>query len=159
MARKADQTPSECIKAQSQATCALVSGVSAQREIKVHEDESHLQCNEMNLHHGALFLPCQLQHAVHPQTLALPFSLQDLWPRNWTNVQFPQPDTALSAPLFLSEKGCTSKTQHRSFMSKLLSTISGLSQTKIDIAAKMLFVSFSELKAALGNLASSSAAV
>lgn len=32
-------------------------------------------------------------------------------------------------------------------MSKPLSTISGLSQTKVDIAAKMLFVSFSELKA------------
>lgn len=75
-------------------------------------------------------------------------------------MQFPQPDTALTALLFLSEKGCTSKTQHKRFMSKLLSTISGLSQTKIDTAAKMLFVSlFSELKAALGNLASPSAAV
>lgn len=74
-------------------------------------------------------------------------------------MQFPQPDTALTALLFLSEKHCTSKTQHKSFMSKLLSTISGLSQTKMDIAAKMFFVSFSELKAALGNLASPSAAV
>lgn len=48
-------------------------------------------------------------------------------------------------------------------MSKPLSTVSGLSQTKIDIAAKMLFISFSELKAdleaAVGNLASPSAAV
>lgn len=74
-------------------------------------------------------------------------------------MQFPQPDTALTALLLLSEKGRTSKTQHKSFVSKLLPTTSGLSQTKIDIAAKMLFVSFSELKAALGNLARPSAAV
>lgn len=74
-------------------------------------------------------------------------------------MQFPQPDTALTALLLLSEKGCTSKSQHKNFMSKLLPSISGLSQTKINIAVKMLFVSFSELKAALGNLASPSAAV
>lgn len=74
-------------------------------------------------------------------------------------MQFPQPDIALTALLLLSENGCTTKAQHKSFMSKLLSSISGLSQTKTDLAAKMLFVSFSELKAALGNLASPSAAV
>lgn len=62
-------------------------------------------------------------------------------------MQFPQPDTVSTVLFFLSEKGCISKTQHKSYMSKSLSTISEFSQTKIEIAAKMLFLSFCKLKA------------
>jgi len=58
-----------------------------------------------------------------------------------------QTDTASTTLFSVSEKVCTSETQHEIFMSKPLSTVSGLNLTQIDTATKMLIILFSELKA------------